>query len=73
MATAPIGPLARKLPYAVGIALKRQKEKKKEIPLSEIPGSYYSDFFFFLTMPVAYRSSRPWDQTQVTAVLTPIP
>ena len=27
-ATAPIGPLARELPYAVGAALKRQKNKK---------------------------------------------
>ena len=27
-ATAPIGPLAWKLPYAVGAALKRQKKKK---------------------------------------------
>ena len=29
-ATAPIGPLAWKPPYAVGVALKRQKKKRKE-------------------------------------------
>ena len=28
-AVAPIGPLAWELPYAVGVALKRQKEKKE--------------------------------------------
>ena len=29
-AAAPVQPLAWELPYAVGVALKRQKEKKKE-------------------------------------------
>ena len=28
-AVAPIGPLAWELPYAVGVAIKRQKKKKK--------------------------------------------
>ena len=35
MATAPIGPLAWELPYAMGVALKRQKEKKTVLESSK--------------------------------------
>ena len=37
-AAAPIGPLAWEPPYAVGVALKRQKEKRKEEKKWNNPG-----------------------------------
>ena len=40
-ATAPIGPLAWEPPYAVGVALKKQKDKKKNHP-THITGINYS-------------------------------
>ena len=40
-ATAPIGPLAWKPPYAMGVALKRQKGKKEKKSHDKMPQHIY--------------------------------
>ena len=40
-AAAPIQPLAREPPYAAGAALKKEKEKKKMLPVLTIKSKHY--------------------------------
>ena len=41
VATALIGPLAWELPHAVGVALERQKKKKKKESIKQKTGKHY--------------------------------
>ena len=42
-AAAPIGPLAWELPYAAGVALKRQQKKEKRKKEKSLPGTQSSE------------------------------